>query len=78
MPWPRKDDASPEPPERLTAEGKLHAWRLGSLLEAHGGPCTIEDVGVLGAVALSKADLHMACSALRRGCTIQQLRDIFT
>lgn len=87
---PRNKDVNPEPNEQpepeaeeLTEEGKRKAWRLLSLLNAlrelrPQEPVSLDEIEQLGRVASGHYDLHAACDALRCGCKLDHLVDIFT
>lgn len=78
--------SQPEPEheeELLTEEGKRKAWRLLSLLNAlrelrPQEPVSLDEIEQLGRVAAGNHDLHAACDALRKGCGLDRLADIFT
>ena len=78
--------AQPEPEheeELLSEEDKRKAWRLLSLLNAlrelrPQEPVSLDEIEQLGRVAAGNYDLHAACSALRNGCGLDRLADIFT
>jgi hypothetical protein len=57
---------------RLTVEEEVYAWRLLSLMDAGAG---LDHAELL---ALSKADLHRVCDALRAGCSPLRAVAIFT
>ena len=75
----------PSEPEdlNLTEEGKRKAWRLLTLLETltrlrPNEPVNLDEIDQLGRVAVGHHDLHDACAALVRGCSIELLPRIFT
>lgn len=69
--------------DRLSEEDKRKAWRLLSLLDALRDrrpqePASLDEVDLLGQVAKGQHDLHDACAALRAGCGLDLLAQIFT
>lgn len=67
---------------RLSEEGRRKAWRLLVLLDAlrqrHPEPVSLDEIDLLGRVAEAHYDLHDACAALRNGCGLDHLVQIFT
>lgn len=66
---------------QLSEIGKLHGWRLLNLIDAYRAqkePLDMEDIELLGHIAKSTADLHVACTAFLDGCTLEQAVLIFT
>lgn len=75
--------ASTEIEDVLTEEGKRKAWRLLALLDAlrvrrPAEPVSLDEIDLLGRVAEGHHDLHDACAALRNGCGLDHLAQIFT
>jgi hypothetical protein len=67
--------------EPLSPEGKLHGWRLLSLIDAYRtqkSPLEYDDIELLGQIAHGTSDLHDACSALMRGCRLEYAVIIYT
>lgn len=68
--------------ETLSEEGKRKAWRMLSLIDAfrvqHAEPLSLDEIDQLGNVAEGNYDLHNACAALRNGCSLDHLVEIFT
>ena len=69
--------------DRLSEEDKRKAWRLLALLDALRDrrpqePASLDEVDLLGKVAKGQHDLHDACAALRAGCGLDLLVQIFT
>lgn len=69
--------------EQMTEEGKRKAWRLLALLDAlrvrrPADPVSLDEIDLLGRVAEGHHDLHDACAAVRNGCGLELLAQIFT
>lgn len=70
-----------EPRRALSAEEKLHGWRLLNLIDAYRTqkePLDLEDIDLLGQIARAQSDLHTACGALLAGCSIEHAVIIFS
>ena len=70
-----------EPNTYLSAEAKLHGWRLLRLIDAYRtqkSPLEYDDIELLGQIAKATSDLHEACSALTRGCRLELAVIIYT
>ena len=70
-------------PEQLSVSDERSAWRLLMLLDAlrkrrPSEPVSLDEIDQLGAVAKGNHDLHDACAAIRNGCALDLLANIFT
>lgn len=73
------DESEAVPEVELTERERVDGWRLLNLIDAYRKqkePLDLEDIELLGFIAHSSADLHLAVHALEHGCAPDQLVDL--